>query len=84
MNELNEQLSVKSTIDNVLLESLYVSEEINSIQGETTLYGQVEKIVTTYRPHANTTERRKNKSRSVANTFNPCLRKVEVVACRRA
>jgi len=44
MNELNEQLSVKSTIDNVLLESLCVSEEINSIQGETTLYGQVEKI----------------------------------------
>jgi len=44
MNELNEQLSVKSTIDNVLLESLCASEEINSIQGETTLYGQVEKI----------------------------------------
>jgi hypothetical protein len=44
MNKLNEQLSVKSTIDNVLLESLCASEEINSIQGETTLYGQVEKI----------------------------------------
>jgi len=44
MNKLNEQLSVELTVDNVLLEHFGASEEKISIQGETTLYGQVEKI----------------------------------------
>jgi len=41
-------------------------------------------IVTTYPNHANTTRRCANKSRSVANTFSPCLRNVEIIACKRA
>jgi hypothetical protein len=44
MNKLNEQLSVELTVDNVLLEHFGAPEEKISIQGETTLYGQVEKI----------------------------------------
>jgi len=40
--------------------------------------------VTTYPRHTNTTGRPTNKSRSAANTFLPCLRRVEIVACKRA
>ena len=36
-------------------------------------------FVTTYSPHAKTTGTCENKSRKVANTFRPCLRKVDKV-----